>query len=125
MPAPIPAQPSAPSGAAVSALERTIASRRDNGSVQPSYVVRLLQGGRPAIHAKLREEIAELIDATPECGADADRPHVVHEAADVLFHLLVLLGHERIAWSEVEAELQRRAGVSGLEEKARRVENSM
>lgn len=109
-----------PTSVVLSALERTIASRRDEGSVRPSYVVQLLQGGRPAIQGKLREELAELIDATPETGTRAIRAEVVHEAADLVFHLLVLLGHERIAWAEIEAELERREGVSGLEEKARR-----
>jgi phosphoribosyl-ATP pyrophosphohydrolase len=118
-----PSKPAETATSVIPALEATIASRRDDGSARPSYVVTLLEGGRPAIHAKLREEVAELIDATPESGADADRPHVIHEAADVLFHLLVLLGHERITWGEVEAELHRRRGQSGLEEKARRGEN--
>lgn len=106
--------------AALSALERTIASRRDEGSARASYVVQLLRGGSPAIHAKLREELDELIAAAPGTGAVAVRSEVVHEAADLVFHLLVLLGRERIAWAEIEAELARRAGISGLEEKARR-----
>ena len=107
-------------GEVLAALERTIAARRDEGSVRPSYVVNLLGGGRPAIHAKLREELEELIAATPASGGPAARGEVVHEAADLVFHLLVLLGGERVAWAEVEAELGRRAGVGGLEEKARR-----
>ncbi len=111
-----------PTSATLSALERTIASRRDEGGARPSYVVELLRGGRPAILAKLREELSELIEAVPESEAPAGRSEVVHETADLVFHLLVLLGHERISWAEIEAELDRRAGVSGLEEKARRGE---
>jgi phosphoribosyl-ATP pyrophosphohydrolase len=107
-------------GDELAALERTIASRRDEGSARPSYVVELLRGGRAAMGAKLREELEELLAARPAEGGPAARAAVVHEAADLVFHLLVLLGAERVAWAEIEAELGRRAGTGGLEEKARR-----
>ena len=44
----------------------------------------------------------------------------MHETADVIYHLLVMLGHKGVGWDEVEAELARRFGVSGLDEKAAR-----
>jgi phosphoribosyl-ATP pyrophosphohydrolase len=108
------------SGEILADLERTVASRRDEGSPRPSYVVGLLRAGPPAIHAKLREELEELIVATTPGADPPARAAVVHEAADLVFHLLVLLGGERVAWAEVEAELARRSGVGGLEEKAAR-----
>ena len=97
-------------GDVIERLEKVIQGRvreRPEGS----YVARLLEGGEPAIAAKLREEAAEL-------GApDAD---TVHEAADVLFHMLVLLGVRGVEFGAVCGELERRFGTGGLAEKAAR-----
>ena len=53
------------------------------------------------------------------CSSDLEA-HLVHEAADLVFHLLVMLGYRDIEWPAVETELARRFGVSGIEEKASR-----
>jgi phosphoribosyl-ATP pyrophosphohydrolase len=101
------------------ALMRVIAERKSRPAGGRSYVRTLLDGGTAAIGAKVREEAAELVAAADEPG-DAGRAHLVHEAADLVFHALVLLGHRDISWAEVESELARRFGVSGLDEKAAR-----
>jgi phosphoribosyl-ATP pyrophosphohydrolase len=100
-------------------LMNVIAERRDQPPSRRSYVVSLLQGGVPAIGAKITEEAAEVVEAAAEPG-DEGRAHLVREAADLVFHTLVLLGHRHIAWTEVEAELARRFGIGGFEEKASR-----
>ncbi len=84
-----------------------------------SYTTTLFRGGIDKIGAKLTEECGEVIEAARETG-DAGRAHLVHEAADVLYHLFVLLGHCDIPLSAVEAELGKRFGISGLDEKASR-----
>ncbi len=86
---------------------------------QGSYTTQLIEGGIDRIGAKIEEEAAEVIEAAREQDAAAHQ-HVVHEAADLIFHLFVLLGYKQVGLNEVEAELARRFGVSGLEEKAAR-----
>ena len=81
-----------------------------------SYVVRLLDGGLEAIEAKVREEAQEVIDAARDETDEA----VAHEAADLLFHLWVLLASRGVPPAAVYAELARRFGIGGLEEKASR-----
>lgn len=100
-------------------LETVIAQRRAMPPGSKSYVRTLLDGGVPAIGAKVTEEAAEVVEAAAEPGAPG-RAHLVREAADLAFHLLVLLAHQGVAWSEVESELARRFGTSGLDEKASR-----
>ena len=100
------------------ALEQTIAARAARPS-EKSYTSQLLAGGIDRIGAKIVEEAAELVEAAGEPG-DAGREHLVREAADLVYHLLVLLRHGNCSLSDVEAELERRFGVSGLEEKAAR-----
>ena len=96
-------------------LEATIASRR-SGDVASSYVASLTAKGRAKIAQKVGEEAVETVIAAM---AD-DRAALTSEAADLLFHLLVLLGDAGVALDEVRAELARREGVSGIEEKAAR-----
>ena len=86
---------------------------------EDSYTTALFQGGVDAIGAKITEESAEVVDAASEAGEDGRR-HLVREAADLVFHLLVMLGLKGIRLTEVEDELARRFGVSGLQEKASR-----
>lgn len=81
-----------------------------------SYVVQLLDGGVPKIAAKVREEAEEFIEAA---GQD-DASHTAEEAADLLFHVCVLLGHADVAPDQVLAVLEKRFGLGGLEEKAAR-----
>jgi phosphoribosyl-ATP pyrophosphohydrolase len=100
-------------------LEQTILARR-TASGEKSYTAQLLAGGVEKIGGKVLEEAAEVVQAAGEPG-DAGREHYVREAADLVYHLLVLLAARDIRLTEVEAELARRAGVSGLEEKAGRM----
>ncbi len=83
---------------------------------EKSYVTSLFDGGHEAIAAKVREEAAELIEAA----AADDRGHTAQEAADLVFHTLVLLAQAGVSLDEVLDELASRSGVSGLEEKAAR-----
>ncbi len=96
-------------------LEQTIASRR-GASPDESYVAKLHARGLGKIAQKLGEEAVETVIAT----MGGDRKELVGEAADLLFHLLVLLGARDVALADVLAELDRREGVSGIAEKASR-----
>lgn len=86
---------------------------------EKSYTTRLFAGGVEIIGEKIREEAAEVVEAAAEPG-DAGRTHTIAEAADLIYHLFVLLGYRDIRLEEVEAELARRFGISGLDEKAAR-----
>lgn len=86
---------------------------------EKSYTTRLFAGGVPKIGAKVTEEAAEVVAAAGEPG-DTGQDHTVREAADVIYHLLVLLACRDIPLARVEDELARRFGVSGLDEKAAR-----
>ena len=96
-------------------LEAVIVQRRSADPAQ-SYVAKLHQRGLPVIARKLGEEATEAVVAA----LSGDREELVGEAADVLFHLLVLLGAKDIPLADVLAELDRREGVSGIAEKAAR-----
>ena len=96
-------------------LEATIRLRRV-GDAQTSYVARLTGQGRVKIAQKLGEEAVETVIAA--CGADARV--IVPEAADLVFHLLILLADAGLALDDVRAELARRDGIGGLAEKAAR-----
>lgn len=73
----------------------------------------------PAIGKKIVEEAAEVVEAAAELG-EPGHHHLTHEAADLVYHLLVLLAWRGVGLEEVEAELARRFGISGLDEKASR-----
>jgi phosphoribosyl-ATP pyrophosphohydrolase len=79
----------------------------------------LFAGGLPKIGGKILEEAHEMVEAAGEPGPEG-RSHLIYETADLLYHMLVLLGHQEIKLEEVEAELARRFGLSGLDEKAAR-----
>lgn len=96
-------------------LERVIAERR-SASPETSYVAKLNAKGLEKIAQKLGEEATEAVIAA----LSGSREELVGESADLLFHLLVLLGAKEIALADVLAELDRREGVSGLDEKASR-----
>ncbi|MAT70945.1 MAG: phosphoribosyl-ATP diphosphatase [Planctomycetaceae bacterium] len=100
-------------------LEATIAERKAAADAGKSYTAKLLAGGVEKVGAKVTEEAAEVVEAAAEPG-DAGRTHTIAEAGDVLYHLLVLLALRDIKLADVEAELARRFGMSGLEEKASR-----
>lgn len=96
-------------------LARTIEARRDS-TAEKSYTKSLLEAGMPKILAKIAEEHGELAAELPG-GEDAK---VVHETADLLFHILVGLAARRIPLEAVLGELGRRFGTSGHVEKAQR-----
>jgi phosphoribosyl-ATP pyrophosphohydrolase len=102
-------------------LMAVIEDRKANPS-EKSYTNRLLAGGVAKIGAKIVEEAAEVVAAAAEPGP-AGRSHTIHEAADVVYHLFVLLGCRDISLAEVEVELARRFGISGLDEKASRTQD--
>lgn len=81
-----------------------------------SYVTELLDGGHAAMASKVIEEAYEFVEAC----ADDDAGRKTHEAADLVFHAMILLAANGIGWQSVEAELSRRFGISGLAEKAAR-----
>jgi len=96
-------------------LEQLIKERRA-ASPEESYVASLVARGLPVIARKLGEEAVEAVVAA----LTDNREELVGEAADVLFHLLILLTEKGIPLSAVMAELERREGTSGLAEKASR-----
>lgn len=98
-------------------LMRVIEDRR---ATRPpdSYTTQLLDGGPRRIAAKVREEAGELAEAALDPAGDPKA--IVHEAADLIYHVLVLLAAEDLRLEDVEAELDRRRGMSGLAEKAAR-----
>jgi phosphoribosyl-ATP pyrophosphohydrolase len=84
-----------------------------------SYTTSLLKGGVAKIGGKILEEAAEVVEAAGEPEAEG-RAHLVYEAGDLMYHLFVLLAHRDIPLAEVETELARRFGVSGITEKESR-----
>ena len=106
------------SEATLERLEAVIRRRRDE-LPEGSYTTRLVKGGLRAIGAKVAEEAEEVVEAAGEPGVEGER-HLVREAADLMYHLLVLLSYRDVCLADVAAELARREGVSGLAEKAAR-----
>ncbi|MEE4454506.1 phosphoribosyl-ATP diphosphatase [Novosphingobium resinovorum] len=102
----------------LSRLEATIARRR-SADPDSSYVAKLNARGLGKIAQKLGEEATETVIAA----LTEDHEALVGEAADLIFHLMVLLGAKDVALAEVLAELDRREGVSGIAEKAARPGN--
>ncbi len=96
-------------------LAAIIKSRR-GASAEQSYTKSLFSGGPTRIAKKFGEEAVEAVIA----GVEGDKQALVGEAADVLYHLLVLLEAREIALTDVLSELERRTGQSGHEEKASR-----
>lgn len=99
----------------LSELARILESRKQADPGQ-SYVARLYAGGMDVIRKKIGEEATEVVIAAgqPDDGA------LIHEVADLWFHTLVALAARGLDHADVLAELARRFGVSGLEEKASR-----
>jgi phosphoribosyl-ATP pyrophosphohydrolase len=96
-------------------LAAAIESRK-GGDPQRSHVARLLAGGEDAVLKKIGEEATETVMA----GKSGDRLAIVHEMADLWFHCLVALAHYGLGPADVLAELRRREGISGIDEKAAR-----
>jgi len=103
---------------ALDRLQAVIAARAGTAPDQ-SYTAKLLSKGTPRIAKKFGEEAIELVIAAVE----ADKPAIISESADVLYHWLVLLQSADISPQDVYAELDRRHGQSGLEEKAQRAKD--
>ena len=96
-------------------LEAIIRERR-TGDPASSYVAKLTARGRAKIAQKLGEEATETVIAA----MGDDKAALTGEAADLVFHLLVLLADAGVSLDDVRTELKRREGVSGIEEKASR-----
>ncbi|MFO6420004.1 phosphoribosyl-ATP diphosphatase [Hylemonella sp. W303a] len=112
-------------------LAAVIDSRRPErgGDPEKSYVARLLHKGPDAFLKKVGEEATEVVMAAKDAdhalalggsGADVARQKVLYEMADLWFHSLIALAHYGLTPADVIAELERREGMSGLEEKALR-----
>ncbi|MCO5975709.1 phosphoribosyl-ATP diphosphatase [Ideonella oryzae] len=96
-------------------LHEVIESRR-GGDPDKSYVARLFHKGTDTILKKVGEEAVETVMA----GKDGDRSKIIYEMADLWFHSLVALAHFGLSPADVLTELERREGLSGLEEFAAR-----
>lgn len=102
----------------LAALADTIAARRNTPSAE-SYTAKLLSQGVEKCAKKFGEEAVEIALATMTGRQD----HITSEAADVLYHLLVLLAATDVPLTDVMAELEKRFAMGGLEEKANRQQN--
>ena len=102
-------------------LERLMQQIHQRESEMPegSYTTQLLRGGVSRMGAKVTEEAAEVVEAAGEPGEEG-RQHTIREACDLLFHLFVLVASREITLEDLQKELERREGVSGLQEKASR-----
>ena len=90
------------------------------GDPEASYVARLLHKGPDAFLKKIGEEATEVVLAAKDADHGGDRQKIVNEVADLWFHSLVALSHYGLTPRDVAAELARREGTSGIEEKALR-----
>jgi len=93
-----------------------VLEQRKQAEPDSSYVASLYDKGLDSILKKIGEEATETVMAAK----DGDRDHLVYEVADLWFHSLVLLAHQGLGPEPVLKELERRFGLSGLEEKAAR-----
>ncbi len=96
-------------------LARVIEQRRQ-ADASKSYVASLFGKGRDTILKKVGEEATETVIAAK----GGDRDALIHETADLWFHTLVMLAEQGLSPDDVLAELERRFGLSGIEEKAAR-----
>ena len=103
-------------------LAAVIESRKaaNGGDPQASYVARLLQQGPDAVLKKIGEEATEVVMAAKDAEQGGDKARIVSEVADLWFHCMIALAHHGLSPADVIAELDRRAGTSGIEEKALR-----
>ncbi len=103
-------------------LAAVIESRKvaNGGDPEKSYVARLLHKGPDAFLKKVGEEACEVVMAAKDCDHGGDKAKLVGEVADLWFHSMIALAHYGLSPADVVAELVRREGLSGLEEKALR-----
>ncbi|MFD2364982.1 phosphoribosyl-ATP diphosphatase [Pseudoduganella sp. GCM10020061] len=106
----------------LSRLAAIIESRKleNGGDPDTSYVSRLFMKGDDAILKKIGEEATETVMAAKDARVSGDASKVLYETADLWFHSLVMLAQFGLTPQQVLAELDRRAGTSGIEEKAAR-----
>ena len=107
---------------ALSRLAQVIESRKpaNGGDPEKSYVSRLLHKGPDAFLKKIGEEATEVVMAAKDADHGASTQPLVGEVADLWFHSMIALAHYGLSPDDVVAELVRREGLSGLEEKALR-----
>lgn len=107
---------------ALSRLAAVIETRlpQNGGNPNASYVARLLAKGPDGFLKKIGEEATEVVMAAKDVDHGADKAPLVGEVADLWFHCMIALAHYGLTPGHVVAELERRAGVSGIEEKALR-----
>jgi phosphoribosyl-ATP pyrophosphohydrolase len=106
----------------LAALARVIESRlpQNGGDPDASYVARLLHKGPDAFLKKIGEEATEVVMAAKDADFGGDKSKIVNEVADLWFHCMIALAHYGLTPADVVAELNRRVGTSGIEEKALR-----
>ena len=95
-------------------LDKILEDRKSSMS-DDSYIAALYEKGNNHMCDKVIEEAGELVDATRE-----SKNHIIHESADLLFHVLVLLASHDIKYARILEELESRFGTSGIEEKKNR-----
>ena len=107
---------------ALARLAAVIESRKpaNGGDPEKSYVARLLHKGPDAFLKKIGEEATETVMAAKDVDHGGDKSKLVGEVADLWFHCMIALAHYNLSPADVVAELSRREGLSGLEEKALR-----
>ncbi|MEG0053356.1 MAG: phosphoribosyl-ATP diphosphatase [Comamonas sp.] len=103
-------------------LAAVIESRKpaNGGDPEKSYVARLLHKGPDAFLKKVGEEATEVVMAAKDAEHGGDASKILYEVADLWFHSMIALSHFGLTPAQVIAELERREGLSGLEEKALR-----
>ena len=103
-------------------LAAVIESRKPvhGGNPETSYVARLLHKGPDAFLKKIGEEATEVVMAAKDADHGGDKSRLVGEVADLWFHSMIALAHYGLQPADVVAELERREGTSGIEEKALR-----
>jgi phosphoribosyl-ATP pyrophosphohydrolase len=100
-------------------LARVLESRK-GGDPESSYTARLLHKGPDAFLKKIGEEATELVMACKDADYGGGKAKIISETADLWFHSMVALAHYGLSPQDVIAELDKRVGTSGLEEKASR-----
>src|SRR5580658_7517703 len=97
-----------------------IIDSRKGGDPEQSYVSRLFHKGDDAVLKKIGEEATEVVLAAKDARHGGEAKALVGEVADLWFHCLVMLSHFDLSPADVIAELERREGMAGIEEKALR-----
>jgi len=107
---------------ALARLAQVIESRKpaQGGDPDKSYVARLLHKGPDSFLKKIGEEATETVMAAKDVDHGGDKTKLVGEVADLWFHCMIALAHYGLSPADVVAELSRREGLSGLDEKAMR-----